>query len=156
MFCPFCRCEETQVIDSRLHENGDIVRRRRRCLTCDKRFTTHERYEHLFPKIVKKNGARQEFNRKKMLFSMNLALRKRPVSTFQVNAAIERIEKRMLSLREREVLSNVIGEWVMDELNRLDKVAYIRFASVYHDFETAKDFYNITSEIDQISSRENK
>lgn len=149
MFCPFCRHDETQVVDSRLYESGDIIRRRRRCLACDKRFTTYESYEHLFPKIIKKNGSRQEFNRKKLLLSMNLALRKRPVSAYQLNEKVEQIEKKMLSIGTREISSNIIGEWVMDALSTLDKVAYIRFASVYHDFENITDFREITDKIDQ-------
>ena len=123
-----------------MSEEGDSVRRRRQCGACDKRFTTYERPDVTFPAIVKKDGRRIEYERDKLRASMNLALRKRPVSTEQTDGAIERIEEKLLSLGLREVASTRIGELVMRELKKLDKVAYVRFASVYRSFEDVKDF----------------
>ena len=130
-----------------MSEDGDFVRRRRQCGSCDKRFTTYERPDVTFPAIVKKDGRRIEFERSKLLASMNLALRKRPVSTEQVDAAIERIEEKLLNLGAREVPSNRLGELVMRELKKLDKVAYVRFASVYRSFEDIDDFKSLVDEV---------
>ena len=140
MKCPFCAHLDTQVVETRVAEDGDFVRRRRQCATCEKRFTTYERPDVNFPAVVKKDGRRIEFERGKLRGSMNLALRKRPVSTEQVDKAIERIEEKLLNLGVREVPSSRIGELVMRELKKLDKVAYVRFASVYRSFEDVKDF----------------
>jgi len=147
MICPFCGAAETTVVDTRINEDGDLVRRRRRCLQCDKRFTTHERAEISLPHIVKKNGSRAAFDRDKILASMTLALRKRPVTTESVEAAIARIEEKLLSLGEREVPSEKVGEMVMRELKRLDKIAYIRFASVYRNFEDVDEFSDAVREV---------
>ncbi len=130
-----------------MSEEGDFVRRRRQCGACDKRFTTYERPDVTFPAIVKKDGRRIEYERDKLRASMNLALRKRPVSTEQTDAAIERIEEKLLSLGLREVTSTRIGELVMRELKKLDKVAYVRFASVYRSFEDIDDFKNLVDEV---------
>ena len=130
-----------------MSEEGDSVRRRRQCGACDKRFTTYERPDVTFPAIVKKDGRRIEYERDKLRASMNLALRKRPVSTEQTDAAIERIEEKLLSLGLREVTSTRIGELVMRELKKLDKVAYVRFASVYRSFEDIDDFKNLVDEV---------
>jgi len=130
-----------------MSEEGDFVRRRRQCGACDKRFTTYERPDVSFPAIVKKDGRRIEYERDKLRASMNLALRKRPVSTEQTDAAIERIEEKLLSLGQREVPSTRIGELVMRELKKLDKVAYVRFASVYRSFEDIDDFKNLVDEV---------
>jgi len=130
-----------------MSEDGDFVRRRRQCGACDKRFTTYERPDVTFPAIVKKDGRRIEYERDKLRASMNLALRKRPVSTEQTDAAIERIEEKLLSLGLREVTSTRIGELVMRELKKLDKVAYVRFASVYRSFEDIDDFKNLVDEV---------
>ena len=135
MHCPFCPHEETQVIDSRVSEDGSAVRRRRRCEKCDKRFTTYERIELSMPALVKKDGSRVEYSRDKILSSMRLALRKRPVSSEALDVAIASLEERVTSLGEKEIPTSRIGEMVMRELKRLDKVAYIRFASVYRSFE---------------------
>ncbi|MEY2801208.1 MAG: transcriptional repressor NrdR [Pseudomonadota bacterium] len=140
MKCPFCGSADTQVVETRIAEEGDFIRRRRQCASCEKRFTTYERPEVNFPAVVKKDGRRIEFERTKLRGSMNLALRKRPVSTEQVDKAIERIEEKLLNLGVREIPSSRIGELVMRELKRLDKVAYVRFASVYRSFEDVKDF----------------
>ena len=140
MKCPFCGHADTQVVETRIAEEGDFIRRRRQCASCEKRFTTYERPDVNFPAVVKKDGRRIEFERGKLRASMNLALRKRPVSTEQVDKAIERIEEKLLNLGGRESPSSRIGELVMRELKKLDKVAYVRFASVYRSFEDVKDF----------------
>ncbi len=147
MKCPFCSHPDTQVVETRVSEEGEFIRRRRQCSACDKRFTTYERPEVSFPAIVKKDGRRIEYDRNKLLGSMNLALRKRPVSTEQVDAAIERIEEKLLNLGTREVPSNRIGELVMRELKKLDKVAYVRFASVYRSFEDIDEFKTLVDEV---------
>jgi transcriptional repressor NrdR len=147
MKCPFCSHLETQVVETRLSEDGDVIRRRRQCGACDKRFTTYERPDVSFPAIVKKDGRRIDYRRSKILESMNLALRKRPVSTEQIDAAIERIEEKILNLGVREVASSRLGELVMRELKKLDKVAYVRFASVYRSFEDLDDFKNLVDEV---------
>ena len=147
MKCPFCGHLETQVVETRLAEDGGFIRRRRQCTACEKRFTTYEKPEVTFPSIVKKDGRRIEYQREKLRASLNLALRKRPVSTEQVDAAIERIEEKLLALPSREVASNRIGELVMRELKKLDKVAYVRFASVYRSFEDIDDFKTLVDEV---------
>ena len=146
MKCPFCSHPDTQVVETRISEEGDFIRRRRQCASCDKRFTTYERPEVNFPAIVKKDGRRIDYERVKLLASMNLALRKRPVSTDQIDSAIERIEEKLLNLGLREVPSTRIGELVMRELKKLDKVAYVRFASVYRSFEDVDEFKTLVDE----------
>ena len=148
MRCPYCQHEETQVMDTRASDEGDSIRRRRRCGHCDKRFTTYERIELTMPVIVKKNGSRSECEHSKLRGSLMLALRKRPVSADAVDAAIHRIEEKLLSSGEREINSGQIGELVMRELKRLDKIAYIRFASVYRSFEDVAEFRDAIDEID--------
>ncbi len=147
MKCPFCSHPDTQVVETRIAEDGGFIRRRRQCASCEKRFTTYERPDVNFPAIVKKDGRRIEFERGKLLASMNLALRKRPVSTEQIDSAIERIEEKLLSLGLREVQSTRIGELVMRELKKLDKVAYVRFASVYRNFEDIDEFKVLVDEV---------
>jgi transcriptional repressor NrdR len=149
MKCPFCKNEDTQVLDTRVSEERDSIRRRRRCSGCKKRFTTYERIELAMPAIVKKNGSRTEFDPAKLRGSLMLALRKRPVSADAVDAAIHRIEEKLLSSGEREVVSGQIGELVMRELKRLDKIAYIRFASVYKSFEDVAEFQDAIAEVDR-------
>ena len=147
MKCPFCSHQETQVVETRVSEEGDFVRRRRRSSACEKRFTTYERPEVNFPVVVKKDGRRIESERVKLLASFNLALRKRPVSTTQIDSSIERIEEKLLNMGQREVLSRHIGELVMRELTKLDKVAYIRFASVSRSFDDIDDFRAMVDEV---------
>ena len=147
MKCPFCSHAETQVVETRVAEDGDFIRRRRQCGACEKRFTTYERPEVNFPAVVKKDGRRIDYDRSKLRGSMNLALRKRPVSTEQVDAAIERIEEKLLNLGQRELPSQRIGELVMRELKKLDKVAYVRFASVYRSFEDIDEFKTLVGEV---------
>ena len=146
MKCPFCGNAETQVVETRMAEDGDFIRRRRQCAHCEKRFTTYERPDVTFPTIVKKDGRRIEFDRGKLLASMKLALRKRPVSTEQIDSALERIEEKLLTLGVRELPSSRIGELVMRELKKLDKVAYVRFASVYRSFEDVDEFKTVVDE----------
>jgi transcriptional repressor NrdR len=145
--CPFCNAEDTSVTDSRVSEEGDRIRRRRRCLTCDKRFTTYETVELRMPQVVKQDGNRAEFDRDKLLTSFMRPLHKRPVPTGDVDAAIDRIVQKLLSLGEREVPSRKIGEMVMEELYKLDKVAYIRLASVYRSFQGVDDFRSVIKEV---------
>ncbi len=147
MKCPFCGADETTVADTRINDDGDLVRRRRRCLKCDKRFTTYERTELRMPQVIKKNGSRVNFDPEKLAASLRLALRKRPVGTEAVEAAIARIEGKLLALGERELASEKVGEMVMLELKKLDKVAYVRFASVYRNFEDVDEFSKLIREV---------
>ena len=147
MRCPFCHHAETQVVETRESDEGGVIRRRRRCLHCDKRFTTYERAEIALPAVVKKDGARVEFDAAKLRASFMLALHKRSVSVEQVDAAIERIQDKLLAAGSREVPSTRIGELVMRELKRMDKVAYVRFASVYREFEDVDEFRQLIREI---------
>ena len=146
MKCPFCGHADTQVVETRMGEDGDFIRRRRQCTHCEKRFTTYERPDVTFPAVVKKDGRRIDYERAKLLASLNLALRKRPVSTEQIDSAVERIEEKLLNLGVREIPSSRIGELVMRELKKLDKVAYVRFASVYRSFEDVDDFKSVVDE----------
>jgi transcriptional repressor NrdR len=147
MKCPFCASEDTQVVDTRANLEANTTRRRRKCAACGKRFTTYERVDLKMPRLVKKDGSRTDFDRDKLLGSMMLALRKRPVSTEHVEEAVDRVIERLRSLGEREVPSNRVGDFVMRELARLDKIAYIRFASVYRSFETPDDFREAVQEV---------
>jgi len=147
MRCPFCSHDETQVVETRESDEGDVIRRRRRCLHCDKRFTTYERVEISLPAIEKKDGSRVEFDIAKLRASMQLALRKRPVSTEQLDAALDRIQDKLTATGAREVSSARVGELVMRELKRLDKVAYVRFASVYRSFEDVDEFRRLIRDI---------
>ncbi|WP_422014789.1 transcriptional regulator NrdR [Roseateles sp.] len=147
MRCPFCSHTETQVSETRESDEGDVVRRRRRCLSCDKRFTTYERADIAMPSVVKKDGRRADFDPAKLRASMQLALRKRPVSVEQIDAAITRIEEKLLGSGAREIASTRLGELVMRELKRIDKVAYVRFASVYRSFEDVDEFRQLIREI---------
>ncbi|MDM4765111.1 transcriptional regulator NrdR [Pelomonas sp. SE-A7] len=147
MRCPFCSHSETQVAETRESDEGDVVRRRRRCLGCDKRFTTYERAEIALPSVVKKDGTRADFDPSKLRASMQLALRKRPVSIEQIDAALARIEEKLLASGARELPSTKLGELVMRELKRIDKVAYVRFASVYRSFEDVDEFRQLIRDI---------
>jgi transcriptional repressor NrdR len=147
MKCPFCGGADTQVVDSRESEEGESIRRRRRCVSCDKRFTTYETAELRLPQVVKQNANREEFDSDKLRIGFVRALHKRPVPTEFVDEAIERITQKLLSLGEREIESRRIGELVMKELYKLDKVAYIRFASVYKSFEDVEDFRDVIEQV---------
>ena len=140
MHCPFCAAEDTKVIDSRLVAEGDQVRRRRECLSCAERFTTYEVAELVMPRVVKQNGNREPFDEAKMRAGFTRALEKRPVPTEDVEAVINKIKHALRATGEREVNSVFLGELVMDNLQKLDKVAYVSFASVYKSFEDISEF----------------
>lgn len=141
MRCPFCHGLETKVIDSRDSNDGEQIRRRRECLACKERYTTYEVAELSFPRVVKRNdSARETFDENKLKQGMLTALEKRPVSFDAVEAALSRIKRRLRALGEREVSSEVLGDWMMDELRKLDDVAYVRFASVYRSFQDVHAF----------------
>ncbi len=147
MRCPFCAHPETQVSETRESDEGDVVRRRRRCHQCDKRFTTYERAEISLPHVVKRDGTRADFDITKLRASMALALRKRPVSVEQIDSALERIQEKLLNSSAKEVPTTKLGELVMRELKRIDKVAYVRFASVYRSFEDVDEFRQLIKDI---------
>jgi transcriptional repressor NrdR len=147
MKCPFCQHGDTQVLETRVSEEADSIRRRRRCANCDKRFTTFERAELSMPVVVKKNGNRTEYDAVKLRASLKLALRKRPVPAESVDAAIHLIEEKLRSSGMREIASGQIGELVMQALKGVDKIAYIRFASVYKNFEDVAEFQDVIAEI---------
>lgn len=140
MKCPFCSFEDTQVVDSRVAEEGASIRRRRRCAQCERRFTTYERADLTMPMVVKRSGSRMEFDGQRLRASMDLALRKRPVPTPEVDAAVARITEGLLLSGEREVTTQKLGELVMAQLKNLDQVAYVRFASVYKSFNDIREF----------------
>lgn len=140
MHCPFCNADETKVIDSRLVAEGHQVRRRRECVECHERFTTFESAELVMPRVIKSNGSREPFNEDKLRGGIQRALEKRPVGMEAVEEAINRIASKLRATGEREVDAKLIGNLVMEELKGLDKVAYIRFASVYRSFEDIREF----------------
>jgi transcriptional repressor NrdR len=147
MKCPFCRHAETQVVETRVSEDGDFVRRRRQCGACDKRFTTYERPDVGFPVVVKKDGSRADFDSKKVRASMMLALRKRPVGIEQIDDALLLDAQQLLSSGLREIATTDVGGLVMRELEGMDKVAYVRFASVYRSFEDVDEFRQLLKDI---------
>jgi transcriptional repressor NrdR len=149
MKCPYCGHAETQVVETRVSEDGDFIRRRRQCAHCGKRFTTYEVVELRMPQLVKSNGSREEFSRDKLRVGFTRALHKRPVSADLVDEAIERVVQKLLSLGEKEIPSRQVGELVMNELRKLDKVAYIRFASVYRSFQDGDDFRDVIEDLDE-------
>jgi len=138
--CPFCRDLENKVIDSRLSKEGDVIRRRRECLQCSRRFTTYERAEEAFPMVVKKDGRRETFDRMKIVAGLKRACEKRPVGIEAIEAVVDRIERGLQERGEKELPSSAIGEALMRELHGLDKVAYVRFASVYRHFRDIGEF----------------
>lgn len=140
MHCPFCSAVDTKVIDSRLVADGSQVRRRRECLDCHERFTTFEVAELVMPHVIKSDGVREPFNEGKLRRGMQKALEKRPVSSDDVELEINHIKSQLRAMGEREVPTKTVGNLVMDSLKRLDKVAYIRFASVYRSFEDIREF----------------
>ncbi|MCP5180627.1 MAG: transcriptional regulator NrdR [Pseudomonadales bacterium] len=140
MHCPFCGADDTKVIDSRLVAEGDSVRRRRECITCGERFTTFETAELVMPYVVKRDGTREPFNEEKLRRGLLRALEKRPVGAEQVESAIAHIKHRLRTTGEREVPAKQVGEEVMAELKSVDAVAYVRFASVYRDFQDISEF----------------
>jgi transcriptional repressor NrdR len=140
MRCPFCSAQDTRVIDSRLANEGDQVRRRRECIACKERFTTFEVAELSLPKIIKRDGVRESFDENKLRSGMQRALEKRPVKSEDIEAAISRIKKQMTACGERELSADEVGEMVMKELSGLDHVAFVRFASVYRSFQDVSEF----------------
>ena len=155
MRCPFCAHPDTQVVETRDSDEGDSTRRRRRCNGCDKRFTTYERAEIELPAIVKRDGRRTDYERAKLKGSMMIALRKRPVGAESLDVAIESIEARLRQRGEKEVDSTQLGEWVMQALRKLDKVAYVRFASVYRSFDDVSEFVAAIKETGKRGDPEN-
>ena len=147
MHCPFCGADDTKVIDSRLVAEGNQVRRRRQCLTCAERYTTYETAELVMPRIKKSDGRRQPFDEGKLRLGMERALEKRPVDSEDVEDAINRIMHKLRTTGERELPSRAVGEAVMAELRKLDGVAYVRFASVYRDFQDVQDFSEVVRDL---------
>lgn len=140
MKCPFCDELEDKVVDSRMAKEGEVIRRRRECLGCKRRYTTYERVEEILPMVVKKDGRRESFDRNKILVGLKKACEKRPISIGTIEAVTDRIEKRVQEMGETEIASRVVGEEVMKELHQLDQVAYVRFASVYREFKDIDQF----------------
>ena len=149
MHCPFCGEDDTKVIDSRLVAEGDADRRRRECQSCGERFTTFETAELVMPRVIKRDGSREPFDEEKLRHGLVKALEKRPVSTDEIESALNHIKHRLRSTGEREIPSLMVGEEVMKELRELDAVAYVRFASVYRDFQDVSEF---TEEIQKLST----
>ena len=152
MICPFCMAQETKVIDSRLVADGHQIRRRRECTNCHERFTTFEMAELVMPRIIKRDGKREPFNEDKLRAGMLRALEKRPVSTESIEQSINRITSQLRGTGEREVSSELVGNVIMAELIELDKVAYVRFASVYRSFEDIKEFSDAIAKLDKKKS----
>lgn len=153
MKCPFCSTTESKVIDSRISKDGGLIRRRRECEKCAKRYTTYERVEEPLPAVVKKDGRREAFDRMKISSGIRKACQKRPISTETIDAVVDSIERSVLDQGESEIQSSDIGEKVMDELHRLDEVAYVRFASVYRSF---KDINEFMSELNDLLGKEKR
>ena len=156
MRCPFCQDAENKVIDSRESHEGSVIRRRRECLQCKRRFTTYERVEELYPLIVKKDGRRETFDREKLLAGLKKACEKRPVSADQLEETVVAIERLLQGAGEKEVPSSVIGEEVMRRLHALDEVAYVRFASVYRSFRDISEFMEELKDLLSDRTRERK
>ena len=150
MRCPFCQSDDTKVLDTRLLDDGSQVRRRRECLSCGERHSTRETIDLNLPRLIKSDDSRQSFNEEKLRSGLLKALEKRPVDTAKIETAIQRIERRLMAQNDREVHSSKVGEWVMEELQALDEVAYIRFASVYRQFQDIEAF---KSEIDKLMKK---
>ncbi len=149
MRCPFCATQDTKVIDSRLSGEGDQVRRRRECIDCQERFTTYETAELMLPRVIKRDNTRETFNEEKLRKGLLKALEKRPVSMEKVEEALLRIKRKLLASGEREMASQILGEWIMEELKALDHVAYVRFASVYRRFQ---DVHAFEEEIEKLKT----
>jgi transcriptional repressor NrdR len=138
--CPFCDELEDKVVDSRMAKEGEVIRRRRECLGCKRRYTTYERVDAILPMVVKKDGRRESFDRTKILAGLKKACEKRPISTATIETVTDRIEKRIQEMGETEIESRIVGEELMKELHQLDQVAYVRFASVYREFKDIDQF----------------
>lgn len=155
MYCPFCNATDTKVLDSRLAAEGAQVRRRRQCVACHERFTTFEIIEAVMPRIIKSSGKIEPYDNQKLRRSICLPLQKRPIATDSIEAMISRIEKKVRQLGEREISSSALGEIVMGELKELDDVAYVRFASVYRDFQNIEAFQQALSNLSNMSKKYN-
>ena len=153
MRCPFCATHDTRVIDSRLASEGDQVRRRRECVSCKERFTTYEIAELTLPKIIKRDGARENFDERKLRSGMQRALEKRPVKSEDIEAAVNRIKKKMTESGDREIQADELGELVMKELSILDHVAFVRFASVYRSFQDVNEFTEMIENLHKVNDR---
>jgi transcriptional repressor NrdR len=147
--CPFCGHLDDKVVDSRSSQGGEAIRRRRECLKCGRRFTTYEHIEEVFPRIIKRDGSREDYERGKALHGLRLASSKRPISTLQIDEILQRLEERLLESGEREVHSHWIGALLADELKLIDPVAYLRFASVYRGFEDLESFLEEVRDLDR-------
>lgn len=152
MYCPFCNANDTKVTDSRLMREGNQIRRRRECIICKERFTTYEVAELILPRIIKRDGRRDLFNEEKLRAGILRALEKRPVSLEEIENAISRILHKSRASGEREISSQQIGEWVMEELHNLDQIAYVRFASVYRSFQDIKEFQEEIQKLELLKS----
>jgi len=142
MTCPFCGHLEDRVIDSRESKEGDSIRRRRQCLSCEKRFTTYERIDEVPYMVIKKDGRREKFDRQKVLGGLLKACEKRPISMVRLSELVNQVEARVTDSPDREITTIEIGEYLMDEIKKIDKIAYVRFASVYRDFQDEQAFLN--------------
>lgn len=140
MKCPFCGNINDKVIDSRMSKEGDVIRRRRECLQCEKRFTSYEKVDEILPVIVKKDGRREPYDRHKILTGLQKACEKRPIAINTLEDVVDRIEKDILAIGSKEIKSSIIGEKIMENLKSLDKIAYVRFASVYREFKDINEF----------------
>lgn len=149
MYCPFCNANDTKVTDSRLMSEGNQVRRRRECLICKERFTTYETAELTLPRVIKRDGRRDVFNQDKLRAGIMRALEKRAISVEQIENAVAHIMHKARTNAEGEIESKQIGEWVMEELRRIDQVAYVRFASVYRSFQDIKEFQDEISRLEE-------
>ncbi|MEW6109667.1 MAG: transcriptional regulator NrdR [Nitrospirota bacterium] len=153
MKCPFCENSEDKVIDSRTSKEGNAIRRRRECLKCGKRFTSYERVEDVVPMVVKKDGRREPFDMDKIMTGLLIACKKRPIETERLDNIVENIEKKLVGLGVKEIQSSWIGEEIMSSLKDLDKVAYVRFASVYRQF---KDINDLMDEVKTLFEHKDK
>ena len=153
MYCPFCSAQETKVIDSRLVADGHQIRRRRECINCHERFTTFESAELVMPRIIKRDGSREPFNEDKLRNGLVRALEKRPVSVEETENAINKLKSQLRATGEREVESEMVGNILMEQLKKLDKIAYIRFASVYRSFEDIREFGEEIARLDKVFRR---
>ncbi|OGQ23400.1 MAG: transcriptional regulator NrdR [Deltaproteobacteria bacterium RIFCSPLOWO2_02_FULL_44_10] len=147
MNCPYCHIPDSSVIDSRVSKDGELIRRRRECSKCQRRFTTYERVEETLPIVVKKDGRRESFDRLKIINGIRKACEKRPVSTKTIDELVDRVERSVLDLGETEIKSSALGERIMHELHQLDEIAYVRFASVYRSFKDINEFMQELSDL---------
>lgn len=154
MHCPFCQAQDTRVIDSRLMREGNQIRRRRECVACDERFTTYETMELTLPRIIKRDGRRVIFSEQKLRAGMLRALEKRPVSAELIESAIAKIMRKATLSFEQEIPAAQLGEWVMEELQQLDQVAYVRFASVYRSFQDLNEFKKEISKLNKYAKQQ--